>query len=183
MNKVFGLINEFTPMRVEGTRTVVSYGKAEVDKEHATWLEVYLPNRQHPSVGLQEVKDAIVGDINARTEEQILSGFQWKDNEGEDVSVWLSVENQNNFSEAHRLALQAGAKKYEAVTQKIGEDADGNAKYRTFETLDDLDAFYRAAYAHINQCREDGWAEKDGFDWSDYEALFPTADAAESAAS
>lgn len=173
MNKVYGLISEFTPVRTEGSRTVISYGKQAVNKENATWNEVYLPVKQYRNIGLKEVKEAIISDINKTTDEKILSGFKYADNDGVERSVWLSSEYQHNFSETHRLAVQQGADAYEPVTFKISEDEDGNAKYRTFATLDELSSFCIAVRAHIRQCQTEGWQEKDNFDWTAYEALYP----------
>ena len=54
-----------------------------------------------------------------------------------------------------------GAKKYEPATFKISEDENKNAKYRTFETLSDLNDFYLSAFAYIKQTLAEGWIEKD----------------------
>ena len=174
MNKVFGLISEYAPVREEGTRTVISYGFEAVDETNATWIEIYLPKKQNPMIGLKEVKEAIIADINKRTDEKILTGFVYEDNDGVERNVWLSDENQRNYSEAQRLAALVGSKNYEPVTFKIGEDENERACYRTFETLNDLNDFYFAVFAYIKQCLADGWAEKDSLDFGPYEELFPT---------
>ena len=173
MNKVFGLISEFSFVREEGTRTVVCYGMEAVDEQNATWIEVYLPKKHNPLIGFKEVKEAIIADIDACTDEKILKGFQYEDNDGIVRNVWLSRENQSNYSEAQRLADKAGSKNYEPVTFKIGEDEDGNAKYRTFDTLSDLNTFYFAVFTYIKQTLADGWQKKDSIDWTPYESLFP----------
>ena len=52
---------------------------------------------------------------------------------------------------------------------KLGEDAEGNAVYHTFENMEDFTDFYTSAVAYINQCLNEGWAEKDSLDMSNYE--------------
>lgn len=137
---------------------------------------MYLYKKQISSLSLSDVKDAIIADINARTDEKILSGFKYGDNDGVERSVWLSAENQNNYSEANRLANLVGSKKFEAVTFKIGEDEEGRACYKTFGSLDELNEFYFGVFAYIKQCLVDGWLEKDSIDFTPYEAFFPAAE-------
>ncbi len=108
-----------------------------------------------------EVLQVIVEHVNKLVDEKILTGFKWADDNGVECSVWLSEENQRNFSEAHRLSVLLGAKKYETIQFKIGEDEDNRPKYRTFETLNDLNTFYLSAFAFIKQTLSEGWAEKD----------------------
>ena len=82
MNKVQGLISEFVPVREEGTRIVISYGLEAIGEEKATWVEVYLPKKKNPMLTLDMVKEAIIADIDSQTDEKILTGFVWEDNEG-----------------------------------------------------------------------------------------------------
>ena len=77
--------------------------------------------------------------------------------------MWLSIENQLNFSQATA-----------PVTLKIGEQEDGTPVYHTFETQQDIADFCTACTQWTQQQRESGWQEKDGIDWASYEALFPT---------
>lgn len=167
MNKVYGLKTEFTYFREDGGRYVICYGMESVDNDYATWYEVYYYKKQHPNISYKDVKDAIIGDINAKTDEKILSGFVWNG-----INVWLSAENQRNFSEAQRMAEKYG----EAVlplTFKLGEAEDETPVYHTFETVAELDDFYVKAFSYVNRCLQEGWAEKDSIDWTPYEELFP----------
>jgi hypothetical protein len=119
------------------------------------------------------VKDAILGDINAQTDEKIISGFVWTPTAGGDPKpVWLSTENQFNFKSAYDLAVQKNGATL-PVTFKMGEDEEGKPVYHTFETMEDADDFYIKAVAYINQTLAEGWAEKDSIDWEPYEELFP----------
>ena len=173
MNRVYGLLTDFAPVREDESRTIVSYGLTKVDKKHYEWFEVYLYKKQQPNVGFDAVKKAVLGDINARTDEKIISGFVWTPSveEGETatpISVWLSEENQRNFSEAQRVAVLTQGQSL-PVTFKLGEDNEGAPVYHTFESVEELNGFYLAGVAYIQQCLADGWAEKDAIDWSIYE--------------
>ena len=111
---------------------------------------------------MDKIKEFVHAVINAQTDEKILSGFVWNDN-----PVWLSAENQRNFSEAQRMAnINAGIL---PVTFKLGENAEGEPVYHTFETVEDLNDFYSHAFAYINTCLSEGWQQKDGYDFSEYE--------------
>ena len=52
---------------------------------------------------------------------------------------------------------------------KMGEDDLRNPVYHTFETFAELDDFYKLAFAYIKKCQEDGWTEKDHYDFREYE--------------
>ena len=75
MNKVFGKQTDFAPIREDASRVIISYGYEIVDEENATWIEIYLYKKQISQVSLTDVKEAIIADINARTDEKILTGF------------------------------------------------------------------------------------------------------------
>ena len=163
MNKVFGEITLYAPIRIHGKRTIVSYDFQEVgDGVNATWNELYYSQREKVYPAFEKVKNDIIADINAKTDEKILSGFVWNNK-----PVWLSSENQFNFKAAYDLAVQTVGQSL-PVKFKLGEDEEGNPIYHTFETLADLQDFYTKAIAYINQCLNDGWQLKDSIDWNDY---------------
>lgn len=113
--------------------------------------------KQTSQLSLSDVRDAITDDINRRTREKIISGLTI-----DGQPVWLSEENQINFSTAQAPA-----------TFKVGETEDGQPVYREFKTAKELTAFWQACVAWKQQCLTEGWQEKDSIDWSPYEALFP----------
>lgn len=163
MSKVFGLQSDFALIRKDISRTVIGYGLTpEQDGEHATWHEVVIYRKKVDSPTINNVKDAVIKDINDRTDEKILSGFVWND-----INVYLSSENQRNFSEAQRMASAIPA--ILPLTFKLGEDSEETPVYHTFETAEELNEFYMSAFAYINQCLNEGWQEKDSIDWSEYE--------------
>ncbi len=173
MNKVFGIASDFALVREEGTRVVISYNMVDEGNGKVSWNEIYLPKKQNSNIlTFDKIKEAIIADIDAATDEKILCGFKWNDNDGVERNVWLNAENQRNYSEAQRIADKLGSENYEAQTFKISEDENHNAFYKTFETLDELNSFYFAVFAYIKQCLAEGWSQKDSFDFSPYEALF-----------
>lgn len=181
MNKTFGKAADFAYRKDDGTRTIVSYDfEAVAESDNATWREVYFPKNKTANPSVAQIKSAIIADINARTAEDILTGLLYADNDGTQRNVWLSAENQHNFAESHRKAVLQGNKNYEPVTFKIAEDENGDACYRTFDTLADLTEFIFAIDGHIAACLAAGYAEKDGMDWSVYEQ--PATAAEQSAA-
>lgn len=168
MNKVYGTIETYIPYRQDASRHVISYGmEALKDNIHATWYEVYIYKKQKPSITYNELKDAVLNDINARTDERILSGFVWND-----INVWLSSENQFNFKAAFDLAAQTQGQSL-PVKFKLGENEDKEPVYHTFNDMQDFTDFYTKAIAYINECLNEGWAEKDSIDWSQYAPFFP----------
>lgn len=154
----------------------------EQDAEHQTgvsFIETEFPYK--PS--MDDVKDFVKTVIDAETDAKILDGFVWTvlhgDDAGETVNVWLSMENQNNYSEAQRLANMMPDQVL-PVTFKLGQKDDGTAVYDTFETVQEINMFYVQVFAYVKQCLDEGWQKKDGFDWTPYElALNPVTEEAE----
>lgn len=128
-----------------------------------TFIETEFPYK--PS--LQEAKDFVLEVINAQTDYKILTGFIWNNK-----PVWLSAENQRNFSEGQRMAKEDSS--ILPITYKIGEYKDKTSVYHTFNTFEELDSFYKQAFGYINQCLKEGWQIKDNVDWTPYQdALEP----------
>lgn len=164
-NKVCGPATDFTLVKEEGTRTVISYDlQEEAGKELATWREIYFPKKQVAKPTIEMVKDAILADIDAQTDEKILDGYEFTpDGADTPIIVWLSKESQTNFSEAHRLQIVP-------VKFKLNETADKHPIYHTFETFEELNRFYVGGVTYINQCLNEGWQCKDSIDWDAYAA-------------
>ena len=168
--KTSGLQADFAPIRDEGTRITICYGLTKASGKLYEWYEIYLPKKQNAQLTFQMVKDAIIADIDAQTDEKILDGYEFTP-DGADTSiiVWLSKESQTNFSEAHRLQIVP-------VKFKLNETEDKQPIYHTFETFEELNRFYVGGVAYINQCLNEGWARKDSIDWTPYEEYFPKND-------
>ena len=120
MSKVFGKTERYSLIDTSGSKTLVNYGIEKVDEINSTWHEVSFSKAHSELPNINDVKEAIINDINADTDAKILSGFVWNG-----INVWLSEENQRNFSEAQRMAEKYG----DAVLPlrfKLGEDSEGN---------------------------------------------------------
>lgn len=173
MKKIQGTLSDFAYFKEEGGRYVIGYGLTKLNKSLYEWFEVYIYKRQQSIVTMADVKDAILNAIDAKTDAKILNGYEFTTDGAEaPIVVWLSKESQTNFSEAHRLQIVP-------VKFKLNETEDKQAIYHTFETFEELNRFYIGGVQYINQCLNEGWAEKDAIDWSPYEALFPAANAQE----
>ena len=154
MVKVYGLKQCYVPVRETYSQTIISYSMTpEPDGVHATWHEVYFNKKEVQKPSLEQIKDAVISDINARVKDNIISGFVWNGK-----PVWLSEENQMNFAQG-----------VAPVTLKIGEQADGSPIYQSFGTAEELKAFSDACTLYKQQCLSNGYAEKDNIDWSPYE--------------
>lgn len=112
-----------------------------------------------PSFG--QLKNFILAEINKRTDEKIISGFEW-----DGMSVWLSSENQFNYKAAYDLAVQTNGANLPTVF-KFGSNDE--PKYHKFDTVEELTDFYVKAMTYINEQLAIGWVKKDAIDWSVYE--------------
>lgn len=112
-----------------------------------------------------DIRIALIKDIDQQTDEKILKGFRWQPagDATDMVSVWLSPEKQFDFKAAYDLAVQTGGENL-PVKFKLGEDNGGIPVYHTFENMEEFSDFYMRAFRYINQCLVEGWAEKDGLD-------------------
>ena len=165
-NKYCGTAADYQPVSEDQSRVVIMYGLKE-DGDKAEWYQLDFYKKQgKPS--FEQVKAAILADIDKQTDEKILNGYQFTPEGAEEpITVWLSKENQTNFSEAHRLQIVP-------IKFKLNETADKQPIYHEFTTFEELDAFYKGGVQYINQCLNEGWARKDGIDWAPYEqALNP----------
>ena len=167
---------DFALIREERGRIVIGYGLKKITGSKLyEWYEIYVPKAQINQLSLQDVKDAIIKDIDARTDAKILNSYPFTpDGAEEPIIVWLSKESQTNFSEAQRLQIIP-------VKFKLNETEDKHPIYHTFETVEELNRFYLGGVQYINQCLNEGWAEKDAIDWAPYEALFPQQEQAQNA--
>lgn len=163
MNKVFGKLTLYSPVRKYGKRTIISYGFEDVgDGVNATWYEIYFSQKVKTYPTIDEIKESILTDINSQTDEKILKGFVWNNK-----PVWLSSENQFNFKAAYDLAIQTQGQNL-PLKFKLGENEDNEPVYHTFSTVEELNEFYLSAIAFIQQCLNEGWKLKDSIDFSVY---------------
>lgn len=136
-------------------RTVIG----EEDTDYCTYMYEEL-NGIYSS---EYIKNMILKYFNNEIDKKILSGFVWNNK-----PVWLSEENQKNFSEAQRIAVMSNGANLPIVF-KLGEDEHGDPIYHEFTSTEELTQFYLAAVAYIQQCLTEGWQKKDSIDWNDYD--------------
>ena len=163
MAKMCGNGADFALVKQERSRTIVGYELRRLEgSQLSEWHEVYFPRKVVDLPSIEQVKEAVNADIDAQTDAKILNGYQFTpDGEEQPITVWMSKENQTNFSEAHRLQIVP-------VKFKLNEDADKQPIYHTFETFEELDRFYKGGVQYINYCLNVGWQRKDSIDWEPY---------------
>lgn len=155
-NKYCGIAEDFLHVSEDNSRIIVMYGMTE-NEGKVEWYQLdFYKKAGKPT--FEQVKAAVIADINERITAKIIGGMTF-----EEKPVWLSIENQINFS-------QAAA----PCRLKLGEEEDGTPVYHDFETKAALKAFNDACLAWKNECLEAGRAEKESIDWEPYEqALKP----------
>ena len=165
MAKICGNGADFALVKQERSRTIIGYELKPIQgSELSEWHEVYFPRKVVDLPSIEQVREAVLADIDRQTDVQILNGYEFTpDGAQEPIVVWLSKESQTNFSEAHRLEIVP-------VKFKLNETADQQPIYHEFTTFAELDRFYKGGVQYINQCLNAGWARKDAIDWEAYEA-------------
>lgn len=158
MEKIFGATERHDQLIVFGTnRAMLIYGYGEEDGQGFDYRQTF----DHKPTE-EEIRDVIVEQINANTDEKILTGFVWQDKK-----VWLSTENEFNFKAAYDLAVQTGGATL-PVKFKLGEDGSGLPVYHTFTELSEFTDFYTKAIAFVNLTLNEGWLEKDSIDMTNF---------------
>ena len=165
MAKICGNGADFALVKQERSRTIIGYELKPIQgSELSEWHEVYFPRKVVDLPSIEQVREAVLADIDRQTDAQILNGYEFTPDGAQDpIVVWLSKESQTNFSEAHRLEIVP-------VKFKLNETADQQPIYHEFTTFAELDRFYKGGVQYINQCLNAGWARKDAIDWEAYEA-------------
>lgn len=165
--KTLSKTSDFFHIRQVGTYYVVNWGMEIIkDNEGAdTDLCTYWQCAFDHKPSLVEIKNFILGEINAEIDEKIMKGFTWRSPDGRDINVWLSTENQFNYKVIYDLAVQTQGSSLPFIL-KFG-DVD-NPEYYTFSDLAVFGDFYAQSIRHINGCIHDGWAKKDAIDWGNY---------------
>ncbi len=158
MEKIFGATERHDQLIVFGTnRAMLIYGYGEEDGQGFDYRQTF----DHKPTE-NEIRDVIVKQINANTDEKILTGFVWQDKK-----VWLSTENEFNFKAAYDLAVQTGGATL-PVKFKLSEDGSGLPVYHTFTKLSEFTDFYAKAIAFVNLTLNEGWLEKDSIDMTNF---------------
>lgn len=160
--KSVGLESSYSTIKLKNGVLIVSYGKeALVNEEQAQdasdenvvcfYQTVY---RGKPSVSTI-IKD-ICDDIDTRAKDEIQNGFVY-----EDIPVYLSVENQLNFSSAYSIASIGYT--FAPITLRLSTD-----NYKTFNSLDELRMFIIEYTEYIQYVLKKYWSIKDKLNTNDY---------------
>lgn len=167
MIRITNINEKYTPITIKGGSVTIAFDYEvfyyidengnKVETNVGTW-SVHTFTRK-PSFG--QLKNFILSEMNKRVDENILSGFVWRD-----MPVWLSTENQFNYKAAYDLAVQTNGASLPTVF-KFGDTE--NPIYYKFDTLEELQDFYIKAMRYINEQLAIGWAKKDAIDWNAYE--------------
>lgn len=180
MNKVSGILSDFHYISEDENRVIIGYGLTQVTEEMYEWYEVYFYKIQMPPISLNTIKKAITNDINEWTKYYITNGFPYTikhgAQQGTEVSVWLSEENQENFHAIHQSA--------EGITfpvhYKVGENIVREEQegimieeiipiYEDFANGEEMHQICIITTNHVLQCLNNGWSQKDSIDWTPYE--------------
>lgn len=112
-----------------------------------------------PSVS--EIRKFIEEAIDKQTASSIESGFAWQN-----IPVWLSIENQHNYTSNYVHAKQTGGGNL-PITFKFGTDEA--PEYVTFESVQDLEAFHGKMLEYVHRMQVIGWEKKRSIDYNNYQ--------------
>lgn len=110
---------------------------------------------------IDEIKGIIIGWYNSNIDAEIVSGFVWND-----ISVWLSIENQFNYKTAFDAAVMSNGA---TLPVKFKFGTDDEPVYHEFTTIEELSDFYYNAIAYVQSVLQKGWDVKDLLDFKLYE--------------
>jgi hypothetical protein len=135
------------------------YGKVPYDEECTMTFVVYAETEDKCKEKLEEI-------INEYIENRIITSFVW-----DDVKVYLSKENQQNWKAIYDFAIQTGGENL-PVTLKIGEDDNGSSVYKTFKSRAEMREFYEACLNHIVEYLTLGWGLKDNLKNEEFRVVY-----------
>lgn len=122
----------------------------------------YLFNKEYrgkPTI--ETVSDDVLNELNSECEKEIRECFKYNE-----FSVWLSLENQQNYKMLYDYFAKNSAK----LPLKVKlYDENGIGEYEEFASFADYEVFYFSTIEHINQTLSKYWQIKDSIDWSVYE--------------
>lgn len=157
MEKIYGATERHDCIDQTGReKWILFYGFGKDDETSERGWEYRHTFTRKPS--LSEVKQLILDTINAATEEKIERDFEWNGQ-----SIWLSKENQLNFT-----AIRRSESVEYPLRLKVNETTEGNAVYMTFEDRTAFAKFSDAVTVHVLQIWQEGWKEKDNIDWDKF---------------
>ena len=158
MKKNYCNAERFDGIKKIGNTYIVTYGFGEDEQGKYHFEELF---SHEPT--LDYIKFLVLEQINTNTQQQITSGFKWKD-----MLVWLSEANQLNYARDFAVAYccEKSGEHYSLPTYKFGTDDEPT--YYTFENFEEFKQFSKAWALHISETLRAGWYEKSIIDWTGY---------------
>ena len=155
MDKIYG-----ASIRQDGLQKVgrnrwdlfYGFGKDEDNEMGYNWRTSF---DHQPTI--EEVKETITTQISANTQKAIIEGHKWNGH-----LVWLSSENQANYTLAYNMAQNGDLE--EMPTVKLGTD-EKPLCYK-FKDAEELTEFVKGMQQHIQDCLNASWQEREGIDWT-----------------
>lgn len=171
MKKIFYetvmLKSSYKPVKYRNGITVASYDMktitSESDEKNSNSQEEVVSCRQIAYTGkpnAQTIYADIINDIDSRAKNDIYNGFSYNNK-----PVYLSLENQQNFSAAYTLAKITDMA--EPVTLRISF-----ANYLTFTKITDLENFINTYTRYINDTLKKYWTMKENINQNYYEFIY-----------
>lgn len=105
------------------------------------------------------VKADIKEYVDMKVQHKIMNGFVWKD-----CRIKLTKENQMNYKSMYDIVQTNNT----MFPIRIKATKNGKTEYIIFYSANEYSDFYINSVKHINKCLEEGWKEKDSFDYSLY---------------
>ena len=110
---------------------------------------------------LDEIKSIVINGINKQIDDEILTGFKWKD-----MGIWLSLENQWNYKAVYDLSVQTNGNNLPVIFKF---ENNNEPIYYQFDTLEEISDFYFKMMNFINTTLLTGWRKKDSINWELYQ--------------
>ena len=109
---------------------------------------------------IHDIKRTIYDWINQKATDAIVEGFVYND-----VQIWLSNENQVNYS----AVFSALAQNESILPVAVRGGSNESPQTITFDTAAAFREFWMAMRQHIDNVVHAAWKEKDEYDFSPYE--------------
>lgn len=159
MEKIYGATGEQNGLyRIGRMKWEVIYGFGKDNESDETGYNYRLQYSYRPR--LENIKRDIIETVNEIVRDRILQGMRFRG-----LLVWLSAENQRNYTDWYNLAVINSGNL--PVTVKLGTDE--NPVELTFNTLEEITEFYEAVAKHIQETVATGWDMKKNIKWEEYE--------------
>ncbi len=159
MEKVYGATSAQNGLyHIGRNKWEVIYGFGKDNQESETGYNYRLQYSYLPRP--EVIKRDIVETINEIVRDKILHGMTYRGH-----LVWLSAENQRNYSDWYELA-KINSENLPVVI-KLGTDDEPVELELT--TLEEVEDFYQAVGNHIRQTVCEGWEMKRNLNMEEYE--------------